>query len=63
MPWAAPRPEVLVVSPPLFRARENGEGPRGERDVEESRKLAPTYREVASAHRCAFFDAATVPAG
>ncbi len=55
-----PQPEVLVVAPPLFRLREGGEAPRGDRDVEESRRLATAYREVADAFGCAFFDAATV---
>ncbi len=55
-----PLPQVLVVSPPHFCRRSDGSGPRGERDVEASQRLAAAYREVADAQQCAFFDAATV---
>ncbi|WP_235940150.1 GDSL-type esterase/lipase family protein [Salipiger sp. PrR007] len=58
--WGMATPLVMVVSPPHFCDRANGEGPQSGRIVAESQKLAPDYRALAEERGCGFFDAATV---
>ncbi|WP_343716052.1 SGNH/GDSL hydrolase family protein [Inquilinus sp.] len=57
----ATAPQVLIVAPPLFGPTVGGDWqPAGGNGADESRKLAPRYREAADYCGCAFFDAAAV---
>ncbi|MGO4853036.1 SGNH/GDSL hydrolase family protein [Phaeovulum sp. W22_SRMD_FR3] len=53
-------PQIMIVSPPHFCLRANGEPPLSGRVVEQSYLLAEGYRALSEAQGCAFFDAATV---
>ncbi|OWJ68969.1 SGNH/GDSL hydrolase family protein [Inquilinus limosus] len=54
-------PQVLIVAPPLFGPTVGGDWqPSGGHGSDESRKLAPRYRDAADYCGCAFFDAAGV---
>ena len=55
-----PRPQIMIVSPPHFCVRANGEAPLSGRVVEHSHLLAAGYRALAEAQGCAFYDAAAV---
>ncbi|WP_225769132.1 SGNH/GDSL hydrolase family protein [Inquilinus sp. Marseille-Q2685] len=52
-------PKVLIVAPPLLGETAGGDW---QRNIAESEKLAPRYREAAEYGGCAFFDAAGVAA-
>ncbi|MBR9763087.1 MAG: SGNH/GDSL hydrolase family protein [Rhodobacteraceae bacterium] len=56
--WGMTAPKILIVSPPHFVAKANGEGPQSGRRIEEGRKLAGAYAELAGARGCGFFDVA-----
>lgn len=59
--YGAKPPEVLIMSPPLFRETLSADRmPAGGRSIAESQKFAAAYRSVAERKGCAFFDAATV---
>ncbi|SFV28424.1 Lysophospholipase L1 [Devosia crocina] len=58
--WGMAAPKVMLVSPPHFCNRANGEGPQSGRLVSESHKLAEGYQLLSQAQGCSFFDAATV---
>ncbi len=58
--WGMKAPQIMLVSPPHFCMRDNGEGPQSGRIVEQSYLLADGYRALSHAQGCAFFDAATV---
>jgi lysophospholipase L1-like esterase len=58
--WGMAAPRVLLVSPPHFCNRANGEGPASGRIIAESKKLAAGYRALAEQQNCSFFDASTV---
>jgi lysophospholipase L1-like esterase len=54
-------PAVVIVSPPHFGPSDQpGGGPAMDRDIEESRRLAPLYELAAKETGALFFDAATV---
>lgn len=58
--WGMQAPRVMIVAPPHFCNRANGEGPQSGRLVEQSLLLSGAYRALAEAQGCGFFDAATV---
>lgn len=58
--WGMTAPRVMLVSPPHFCNRADGQGPQSGRSVAESKKLAAGYRQLAEQLECGFFDASTV---
>lgn len=58
--WGMNAPQVMLVAPPHFCARANGEGPPSGRVIAESQRLGEAYRMLAEAKGCGFFDAAGV---
>ena len=58
--WRAAPPKVLVVSPPHFCAKADGNGPESGRSISESEKLAAAYSNIAEELGIAFWDAALV---
>lgn len=60
-PFPQPAPKVLIVAPPPVCETENSDfASMFEGTVEESRKLAGYYRQVAETCGCGFFDAGQV---
>lgn len=53
-------PDILLLSPPVFRMTASGDGPRAGRSVAESRKLAPSIQALCERTGCLFLDAAKV---
>lgn len=52
-------PKLLIVAPPPCIAGPGGE-PAGGRDIQQSLRLAPLYRKLATEFRHGFFDAGTI---
>lgn len=58
--WGMKAPRVMIVAPPHFCNRANGDGPQSGRRIDQSLLLSSAYCTLAEAQGCGFFDAATV---